>query len=272
MDKQLAYARPLRVISYNIRVDSPPEGPHAWSRRKAAVSTLLHRYEPALVGVQEALAHQLADLLERLPGYGAFGVGRDDGAAGGELNPILYLESRLQLRRQETFWLSQTPEVAGSSSWDAGCRRIVTWGEFEETDAGRRFFLFNTHLDHQSARAREEGARLLQRRVTALVGPQPAVVTGDFNDVPGSAMHRILVEPQPGALLLQDAQLVARGEHEGPAGTFNLDFTAPVGDKLDYIFVTTNITVLRHAILDDAGEEAYPSDHLPVLVDLRLPA
>jgi endonuclease/exonuclease/phosphatase family metal-dependent hydrolase len=261
----------LRVISYNIRVDSPPTGPHAWSRRKAGVAALLRRYEPALTGVQEALPHQLDDLVAALPGTGAFGVGRDDGAGGGELNPILFQTARLRLRQQGTFWLSRTPDVPGSSSWGAGCRRIVTWGEFVEVATGTHFFLFNTHLDHQSALAREEGARLLKARMAAIAGQQPVVVTGDFNDVAGSPMFRLLTEPDGGDIVLQDAQQVAEVGHEGPAGTFNLDFAAPVGEKIDYIFVSPDVAVRRHAILDDAGGGRYPSDHLPVLADVRLP-
>jgi endonuclease/exonuclease/phosphatase family metal-dependent hydrolase len=261
----------LRVISYNIRFDNPQDAANGWPHRQQQVADLLSRYEPALIGLQEALLHQLSYLSEELAELGAFGVGRDDGASGGEYNPILFRRSGLRLHRQETFWLSRTPEVAGSKSWGSDCRRIVTWGEFEERRSGSRFFLFNTHLDNKSSRAREEGARLLRSRIEAVAGGHPAIVTGDFNTTAGSRPYRILTEPGAKGFFLQDAHTITEAPHEGPAGTLNLNFGEPLGAKIDFIFVTPGVEVLRHAILADSADGRFPSDHLPVLADVRLP-
>ncbi len=265
---------PLRIITYNVRVDTTQDGAYGWAARRKQVAALLRRHEPALIGLQEALAHQLRDLLARLPGYRAAGVGRDDGAAAGEFNPILYRAGRLRLRRQETFWLSPTPDAPGSLGWGAAYPRIVTWAEFEATGSGgsgRRLFLFNTHLDHQSERAREEGARLLRARLAAMAGPHPAVLTGDFNCESGSPPLQILLAPGADGLTLQDAQHIAREGHAGPTGTLTHNFDEPLGPKIDFILVTPGIEVLRHATLDDRAGDRFPSDHLPVLAEIRLP-
>lgn len=261
----------LRVISYNIRFDNPQDGANAWSQRRERVAALLQRYEPALIGLQEALQHQLAYLTQELGTYGAFGVGRDDGATGGEFNPILFQMSQLRLQRQETFWLSRTPDVPGSKSWGSDCRRIVTWGEFETVDTGSRFFLFNTHFDNKSTRARIEAARLLRARIEMTAGRVPALVTGDFNDVAVSRTYQILTTAAANGFVLHDAHAVTQAAHEGPAGTVNLNFAEPLGDKIDFIFVTPGVEVVRHAILADAANGRFPSDHLPVLVDVRFP-
>ena len=91
--------------------------------------------------MQEALRGQIADLERLLPGYGWFGRGRDRAAAadGGEFNPVFYAKDRLRLLEQATFWLSATPDVAGSRGWDGACNRIVTWGKLEEIATGRVF-------------------------------------------------------------------------------------------------------------------------------------
>lgn len=260
----------LSVISYNVRVDTTQDGAYGWAARREAVAALLRARGAALIGLQEALAHQLDDIVDRLEGYEAAGVGRDDGATTGEFNPILYRTGRLRLCRQGTFWLSETPDVPGSMSWGAGYPRIVTWGEFEAAGSGRRLFLFNTHLDHQSVRAREEGARLLRARMATIAGSRPAVVTGDFNCESGSRPLQILVAPGADGLALQDAQNVAGEGHAGPAGTLTSNFREPLGPKIDFILVTAGVEVLRHAVLDEKSGDRFPSDHLPVLAEIRL--
>ena len=68
------------------------------------------------------------------------------------------------------------------------------------------------------------------------------------------------------------AQSVA--PHEGPTATFTTDFADPLQEKIDYIFLrdgsagSDRFTVTRHAILADQHGGRYPSDHLPVLVEL----
>ena len=48
-----------------------------------------------------------------LTDYTSVGVGRDDGAKGGEMNPVFFRKERFDMVRTITFWLSDTPEVPG---------------------------------------------------------------------------------------------------------------------------------------------------------------
>ena len=88
------------------------------------------RHRPDLLGGQELLRHQLADLAARLPDYAWLGAGRDDGADGGEFNPIFYRRERLEPLDSGTFWLSPEPARPGSRGWGAACPRVVTWARF----------------------------------------------------------------------------------------------------------------------------------------------
>jgi len=59
----------------------------------------------------------------------------------------------------------------------------------------------------------------------------------------------------------------------GPSGTFNgFQFLKPVTNRIDYIFVSKSksISVEKHAILSDSKDLKYPSDHLPVYVELTI--
>ena len=119
-----ACAEPITVMSYNIRYDTASDGVNQWSNRKDRVAALIRRNRPDLVGLQEALRTQLDDLLTRLPDYDVYGVGRDDGMTKGEYSAILVRRTRFEVRASDTFWLSDTPAVAGSKGWDAALPRL----------------------------------------------------------------------------------------------------------------------------------------------------
>ena len=256
----------LRVMSFNIRYNNPGDGAHAWPERADRVASTIRFYAPDVVGLQEALKGQITDLEQALPDYAWFGVGRDDGVEGGEFSPVFYRKSRLELVAQGTFWLSETPEVPGSKSWDAAITRIATWARFRDREDGTAFFYLNTHFDHIGQEARVESAALIRQRVGALAGGLPVVVTGDFNVTPENPAYATMTA------FLEDARLVSDTPPHGPEGTF-FGFTVEAdvpGRRIDYVFVSPGVRVLRAATLTDQWHGHYPSDHLPVLADVRL--
>src|SRR5690242_13972790 len=95
----------LNVATFNIRFDNPKDGVNAWPHRREWVRDLLEYHDLHIIGVQEALAHQIEFLAQ---GRFAFvGVGRDDGQKAGEFSPILYDQKRFERLKDETFWLSE---------------------------------------------------------------------------------------------------------------------------------------------------------------------
>ncbi len=91
------------------------------------------------------------------------------------------------LNASDTFWLSETPDVVGSKSWDTACTRICTWARLTDRVTGRQFVIFNAHLDHKSAAARENRMKLILRRIPDLARGLPVILTGDLNATPKSA-------------------------------------------------------------------------------------
>lgn len=256
----------LNVMSFNIRFNNPDDGEHAWPHRKDRVAGLVRFHEADVVGMQEALPGQIRDLEARLPGYAWVGVGRDDGAEGGEFSPIFYRTDRLELLDHDTFWLSETPDEPGSVGWDAALPRIVTWARFRDRATDRTFVHFNTHFDHRGEAARLESARLLVRQVEAIAGEAPVVVTGDFNATPDEPPYARLADA------FEDAYTAVEAPY-GPAGTFS---TFEVGNeadrRIDYIFSANGVTVHRFGTLTDQWHGHYPSDHLPVLAEVVVAA
>lgn len=264
----------LRVMTYNIRYNNPEDGINAWPNRKERVAEMIGpRHQADLAGLQEVLREQIDDLDALLPDYGWIGAGRDDGEDAGEFSPIFYRTERFDLLESETFWLSETPDVPGSRSWDAAITRVVTRGIFRDRRTGREFHHFNTHFDHRGEQARIESAKILLQRVMEVPGESPVIVTGDLNFRETTEGYQILVGDHPTFEVssdLLDTRYATLTEPQGPDTTSNSWEELRPDTRIDYIFVRQGIEVLSHRTLDDRYEGRFPSDHLPVLVEVRL--
>ena len=249
---------PVRVMSFNVRVDVASDGEDAWPNRVTAVAATIR--EADVVGVQEATPAMLATLGGALPAFRRFGVGRDaDG--GGEQSAILYRADRLRVLDGGTFWLSPTPDAPGSVGWDAALPRIATWARFEDAE-GVPFTVVNTHFDHVGETARRESARLVAARALALADGGPLVVTGDVNATDGSEPYALL------AAALRDARLVSETPAQGDHATWNAFGSATDDRRIDYVFVAGPVRVLQAATLDrtkgdvlGTDDPRWPSDH-----------
>ncbi len=162
------------------------------------------------------------------------------------------------------FWLSDTPDVAGSITWGHPHPRMVSWALFERRDDGKRFYLFNTHLPYreQDEAARLKGAQAIARHLATLPEDVPVVLTGDFNTTPDSEVHAVLAQT------LRDAWTTAP-RVEGIDATFH-GFTGKADRRIDWIFVK-GLQVDAATSVTTRWGGRYPSDHFPVVVTLRLP-
>lgn len=257
----------IRVMTFNIRYDTDEDGDLAWPYRKERVASVIRFHQPDVVGLQEPLEHQLAFLQEQLPAYDWVGVGRVDGEDEGEHGPVGFRRDRFTLRDHDTFWLSETPHVRGSKHPEATYPRMATWAELHDERTNQTFVACNTHFEHASATAREESARILRRRLSAIAGDLPAVVTGDLNCTDTSRPYEILTTADGDGRRLFDTQFCADYGHHGPTITFNRFDGAT--EKIDYVFVTDGFGVFQHAVVDDHWDGVPPSDHAPVVADVR---
>lgn len=259
----------IRVMSYNIRVavDEKTEGINSWNNRKELIASLIKKYKPDIIGLQEALKIQLDDLATLLGDFTWVGSGRDGGETG-EYSAIFYNKNRFEVLEDSTIWLSETPEKP-SRGWDAVFNRIITLAKFKDKITGKTFYHFNTHFDHKGEMAKLESANLLNDKVAEIAGKTPAFVTGDLNFKPDSKGYKILTGGRKNYLF--DAQEIAKTDNSGSDITFN-DFgnSMEEGNKIDYIFIKNNIDVNNHFIINDKHDGRYPSDHMPVLAEVRI--
>ncbi|PYS98717.1 MAG: endonuclease [Acidobacteria bacterium] len=258
---------PVRVMTFNIRYDEPRDGVNAWTPRKEKVAGVIRFHKADLVGVQEALISQLRDLKTLLPGFSWCGVGRTDGKEAGEFSAIIYRDARFQLLETSTFWLSETPDVAGSKGWDAAYPRIVTWAQFKDRVTKKTFYHFNTHFDHRGERARTESASLILKKIEELAGTTPFVLTGDLNVKEDSTAYKTL-KGGSAKLHMSDTRYVSVNGHFGGDSTFSSFKELEPGNTIDHIFVREGTRVLEHGTLSDRWNGLWASDHLPVLAEI----
>lgn len=261
---------PLRVMSFNIRFDNPDDGENAWPNRKEFAASTIRLYQADVVGVQEALLHQLDDLTDLLPGFSWTGTGRNEGG-GGEYSAILFRENRLELLDNDTFWLSKTPNVPGSKSWDAALPRIVTWAKFRDVNTEEEFVVLNTHFDHIGEEARVESAKQIINTIPDIAEGLPVVLMGDLNTTENDEPYSVLAEStlSDGRELLDGFYHSVHGHH-GPASTWTGFSEIVPNRRIDYIFVGDDVTISQHAILADSMNGLFPSDHLPVMAEIEL--
>lgn len=259
----------LKTMSFNIRYDNPSDGLNAWENRKDIVAQTISFYDVDICGLQEVLDHQLQDLVGMLPEYAWIGVGRNDGAKKGEYAPVFYRSDRLQLLESGFFWLSETPEIAGSFGWDAACTRIVTWGKFSDRSTGGEFYFFNTHFDHVGQISREKSAELLLEKIESKTSFEPVFITGDFNCTNKNKAYSILTSGQNEESRLQDTHTLSQNGHYGGTQTFN-GFNSDLRPDfiIDFIFVRHTGPILNHGIIADRWDGRFVSDHYPVYAEV----
>ncbi|MEO1714529.1 MAG: endonuclease/exonuclease/phosphatase family protein [Bacteroidota bacterium] len=254
----------MQVMSFNVRYDNPNDGENAWPKRVSLVRSVLQEVQPDIIGFQEVLNHQLADLITALPAYEWYGVGRDDGAKAGEYGPIFYKSDRYTLLRKGTQWLSETPDQPGLG-WDAACNRILTWVELEDQTSGDTVLILNTHLDHRGEIARQESVKQLLALWQVQTHTSKKLLLGDFNSDPESRVIKTLTRSSD----LADAyQMVDKPL--GPLGTFQGFGSVSDTARIDYIFFnpqSLQAQKLSHINLQKGT--LFLSDHWPVLAEFK---
>jgi endonuclease/exonuclease/phosphatase family metal-dependent hydrolase len=256
---------PMKIMTYNLRL-AVEWDVHPWPERRPFMIELISDVGPAVLGTQEGLTRQLAELVAGLPThYRWVGRSRDPGVDD-EYCAVFYDSRRFQVLDMTQRWFSTTPDVPGSIDWGRH-PRIMTAVTFREHSTGDEFLVINTHLDNCSAQARQFAANYLLAYIRATADGRPTILLGDFNTAARvSAVYRRLQETP----LLDAFDRTAPQSQDRP--TFN-DYQQPatLGQRIDWIMVSPGIAVDECHVNTRNFNGLYPSDHLPVESTVRLP-
>ena len=251
----------LRVMAFNVRLPLASDGPDHWPNRRDHLIDTLRDADADIIGTQELHKAQGDYIVRRLPLYAWFGIGRRGGRDDEHMG-IFFRRDRLRVVDLGNFWLSETPQVPGSISWGHPYPRMVTWGLMERIADGKRFYLLNTHFAYrgEDVEARRSMAEAIAAHVETLPADVPVVVTGDFNATPEEPAYAILTAG------LADAW-TATENRSGPEGTFH-GFKGKADRRIDWL-LSRGFDMRAAWTIAEARRGRYPSDHFPVVADLR---
>lgn len=266
LSSSLAEAKPLRVLSYNLRyITSEDKGDRAWTARRDQAAELIKNEAADLVGIQEGLPQMMDDLAQRLSGYAVIGVGREDGINQGEYAALLVKTDRFRIQESGTFWLSDTPTVCNSCTWGNTVTRICTWAKLYDRETKRTLHFFNTHLDHASPMARQKGTELILARIAERKASGPIILTGDFNASDEDPLHAAIHT----AGFTDVWKALNKDVPANESGTFHRFTGVTNQSRIDFIYATPDMKGLESMIVKTSKNGNYPSDHFPVRATLE---
>ncbi len=259
-------AKTLTIMSFNIWYNTPKDSLYPLQNRKEKVAEVIKSNKVDIAGLQEPWFDQITDLEKLLPEYAWIGWSRDDGKIKGEFTPVFYLKDKFDVLDKGVFWLSSTPEIAGSIGWNEKLPRTVIRILFREKSTGKQFWFFNTHLGGNIART--EGAKLLKTKIDEISGDLPVVVTGDFNSKPESEPIQIMLDKNY-RIVLEDGFNKAFKKNDEKYTDYWFDGENKDLKRIDYVFVNQKIRVLNHEIINKRMGKYYPSDHLAIKAEIE---
>lgn len=252
----------LKVMSFNLRVDSKGDGINYFFNRFDRVMDVLEKEKPDVVGFQEVTDSMRAALRDRLPDYAVLGCGRETDCHG-ESMLIAYRKNLVEVMSVENIWLSLTPQIPGSryGGDQSGCPRMFTAVKLKHDSVKEPFYFINTHFDHEGKMARYLAAVQLIQYMS--LHNEHFVLTGDLNATPDSPEIKLLSE-----------SLGFRGGKDCTAtleGTFHGFGRIPAEKqpKIDYIF--SDAPCMKSYKVEDLPVEGkYYSDHNAVCAILEM--
>ena len=259
----------IDALSFNIRFDTSKDGENAWPNRKEMVGQWVKSESPDVIGLQEALRHQIDDIKKVATAYSEYGVGRDDGKSRGEHCTILYLKKRFSLDKSDcgTFWFSDTPEKIASKSWGNEIPRICTWARFIEMKTDKGFYVYNVHYDHRSQPSRLGASELIIQRISKRKrSNEPIILMGDFNASENNPAIKIFKDEPLNLVdtfrVVKPDEKMVKTFHGFRGGSFS-------GGKIDHVFMLPKMGKVSSAeIVRFNKDKRYLSDHYPVRAKL----
>jgi len=255
----------VKVMTFNIRVDTILDGFHRWKQRKEMVVDTINSNAADVIGLQEAEMDQVQLIQYALPQYHNYAIGRKNGRTRGETCAIFFRKDRFMVLETGTFWFSDTPTVPGTKDWGNLWPRICSWVHLLDRTTRTGFYVYNVHMDNLSQNSREKSADLLADKIAARRTLDPFIVMGDFN----------MSADNPAMKHLQ--QVGYRADYTNTVDAWSsVHFMEPKigtrhgfdgdtdGPMIDHIRLCNNIIPLEVNVDQRNYDGKYPSDHFPV--------
>lgn len=253
----------LCLISCNIRFDNPADGQNSWPFRREYLAQTLLKHGPVLIATQEGRIQQLNQLKDSLKNFDI--VDQHRSWIGERMYPTFFIQSKsFEYLASGDVWLSETPDVAASKSFESTFPRLMTWTKLQIKESKENLLVINTHLDHIKAETRQAQVKVLCQEIIRIWDKQSAlIIMGDFNDAPESKVREIINQEFD----LQDAWKLFNKTEETSHHSFKGE--TQNGSRIDWILVDKRIKVTS-CVMDKCTENGiYPTDHYPIICKIK---
>eukprot|EP01119_Soliformovum_irregulare_P017866 TRINITY_DN5371_c0_g1_i1.p1 TRINITY_DN5371_c0_g1~~TRINITY_DN5371_c0_g1_i1.p1 ORF type:complete len:385 (+),score=75.61 TRINITY_DN5371_c0_g1_i1:44-1198(+) len=254
------------VMTFNIRVDiEERDVANHFKNRVFRIRDTILKWRPHLMGLQEPFAGQLLHLQSTLPKrYREIGFHRNTGDLGHPSRHydfkvgFLYDDEHLELISQDYIWLSKTPRVQDSRSWNSNGIRTLNIAVFQRIHFPNdpKIIAFNTHLDAFVEEARREQSKIVAQMIEEYAEKypdSPIFLFGDFNTAPGQMSHRILRSQIDDAWMVCQSSSTCIQNHVSPS------FHGWFGSRMD----TWGGRLIASAVFVLHGMGAIVPHHIP---------
>jgi endonuclease/exonuclease/phosphatase family metal-dependent hydrolase len=242
-------------MTSNIRFDNPKDGLQNWNARKLVLQRIIETEKPDIIGTQEGRWPQLLELSGLLPEYSLFSPHRD--WIFERMYPCFFVKlGKFEIIKTGDIWLSETPDIAGSLSFESVFPRLCTWMETNQ------HFIINTHLDHIKNTTRDEQIKILVQEINKInTSSKSIILMGDFNDGPSSNVRKILMNSWKLSDTWESSEESSHHEFNG---------VKTDGQRIDWILVDSKIKYQNTKMIKSAENGIYPSDHFPIVTELQV--
>ena len=255
----------LCVMSTNIRFANPHDGDNDWPNRKEFLASLIKREAPALLGTQEGREPQLRELQGLIPELELIEGHRD--WIEERMYPCIFVDTnRFEILESGDIWLSETPLIPGSKSFDSAFPRLCTFVKILERSSGNKFTYANCHLDHIEEATRIEQAKVLCRELQKLLSSDtPLILSGDFNTSPNGPVRKII---DNNMINLFDPWINQELPEETSFHKFDGIDPDGLATRIDWILHQAPLKDREIYLVKDNLNVLYPSDHYFVVSHL----
>lgn len=266
-----------RVVTYNLLFDLFDENlalENRWPQRLPRIKQLIDALQPDILCIQELQSHQVKQLIEKIGKEFEFFLDKNCLKTSGlfDFDGIFYRRERFTLLEGRSWKISHLKKDT-----------LVTMAQFLDLKTNKKIRVFNAHFPFSNADEREKTAIEIAALIKPYAENEAVILGGDFN----TFENRPDLEKLPFLDGDRIECLLSRGKienslkkailgHLGPISSFTntvegkaaFEGLGTPGIILDHLFVSSTITVLLHGIESALVDNHYPSDHLPVLIDI----
>lgn len=248
----------LNIASCNIRFENPKDGVNDWPNRKPLLLEALRDFSPDILGTQEGREPQIRNLHE---GIAHLSLADDHRQwLESRMYPTIFFNpERLHCLQSGDIWLSETPQVPGSVSFQSMFPRLCTWTILEMKQTDVQFLVINVHLDHVRPKTRLAQITVLIDEVEKINSQNlPVILLGDFNEDPRGDVRNHITNRWN----LNDAWNLLGKKEQGSFHQFDGNTNHDM--RIDWILTSEHFNCQNIYFYQESKENIFPSDHFPL--------